>query len=80
MRSQITIYLRSGYDPGIYLVSREEARVEAEMKTINVGTALRTSSEGDRQVGIIPRTILRLSVLRLHRWDTRNQSAGEVLL
>ncbi len=33
MKSQITNYIRAGY-PGIYLVSCEEARVEAEMKTL----------------------------------------------
>jgi hypothetical protein len=33
MRNQITNYIRAGY-PGIYLLSCEEARVEAEMKTI----------------------------------------------
>jgi hypothetical protein len=33
MKSQVTNYLRAGY-PGIYLVSCEEARIEAEMKTI----------------------------------------------
>jgi RHS repeat-associated protein len=33
MKAQITNYIRAGY-PGIYLVSCEEARVEAEMKTI----------------------------------------------
>lgn len=33
MKSQIINYIRAGY-PGIYLVSCEEARVEAEMKTI----------------------------------------------
>jgi len=33
MRKRITDYLRAGY-PGIYLVSSEEARVEAELKTI----------------------------------------------
>ena len=33
MKSQIINYIRAGY-PGIYLVSCEEARVEAELKTI----------------------------------------------
>src|SRR5439155_5101786 len=33
MRNQITNYIRAGY-PGIYLVSCEEARVEAELKHI----------------------------------------------
>lgn len=33
MRNQITNYLRAGY-PGLYLVSCEETRIEAEMKTI----------------------------------------------
>jgi len=33
MKQQILNYLRAGY-PGIYLVSSEEARVEAELKTI----------------------------------------------
>ncbi len=33
MKNQITNYIRAGY-PGIYLVSPEEARVEAEMKVI----------------------------------------------
>ena len=33
MKSQITNYIRAGY-PGIYLVSCEEARIEAEMKSI----------------------------------------------
>ena len=33
MRTQIMNYLRAGY-PGIYLVSHEEARVEAEIKAI----------------------------------------------
>ena len=33
MKTQIMNYLRAGY-PGIYLVSCEEARIEAEMKTI----------------------------------------------
>jgi ATP-dependent 26S proteasome regulatory subunit len=33
MKSQITNYLRAGY-PGLYLVSCEEARVEAELKAI----------------------------------------------
>jgi len=33
MRNQITNYIRAGY-PGIYLVSCEEARIEAEMKAI----------------------------------------------
>jgi AAA+ superfamily predicted ATPase len=33
MQNQIQNYLRAGY-PGIYLVSSEEARVEAELKTI----------------------------------------------
>jgi len=33
MRNQILNYLRAGY-PGIYLVSSEEARVEAELKSI----------------------------------------------
>jgi SpoVK/Ycf46/Vps4 family AAA+-type ATPase len=33
MRNQITNYIRAGY-PGIYLVSCEETRIEAEMKSI----------------------------------------------
>ena len=33
MKTQITNYIRAGY-PGIYLVSSEEARVEAELKAI----------------------------------------------
>lgn len=33
MRNQISNYIRAGY-PGIYLVSCEEARIEAEMKSI----------------------------------------------
>jgi hypothetical protein len=33
MRTQITNYVRAGY-PGIYLVSHEEARVEAELKAV----------------------------------------------
>jgi AAA+ superfamily predicted ATPase len=33
MKNQITNYLRAGY-PGLYLVSCEEARIEAEMKAI----------------------------------------------
>ncbi len=33
MKTQITNYIRAGY-PGIYLVSCEEARIEAEMKAI----------------------------------------------
>lgn len=33
MRNQITNYIRAGY-PGIYLISCEEARIEAEMKEI----------------------------------------------
>lgn len=33
MRNQITNYLRAGY-PGLYLVSAEEARIEAEMKQV----------------------------------------------
>ncbi len=33
MKSRITHYIRAGY-PGIYLVSHEEARVEAELKAI----------------------------------------------
>ncbi|MBI3852729.1 MAG: AAA family ATPase [Verrucomicrobia bacterium] len=33
MKTQITNYIRAGY-PGLYLVSSEEARVEAEMKAI----------------------------------------------
>jgi len=33
MKSEITNYIRAGY-PGLYLVSCEEARVEAEMKSI----------------------------------------------
>jgi len=34
MRTQITNYIRAGY-PGIYLVSHEESRVEAELKAIS---------------------------------------------
>jgi len=33
MRNQITNYIRAGY-PGVYVVSCEEARVEAELKII----------------------------------------------
>ena len=33
MRNKITNYIRAGY-PGLYIVSCEEARIEAELKTI----------------------------------------------
>lgn len=36
MRQQITNYIRAGY-AGLYLVSHEEARVEAELKAISTG-------------------------------------------
>lgn len=32
MREKLTDYIRAGY-PGVYLVSHEEARAEAELKT-----------------------------------------------
>ena len=41
MRQQITNYIRAGYS-GLYLVSHEEARVEAELKQLPPGLAIRS--------------------------------------
>ena len=45
MKSKIINYIRAGY-PGLYLVSHEEQRVEAEMHQNRPGTQLQPSSSG----------------------------------
>ncbi len=56
MRTKLTNYLKSGH-PGIYVVSSEEPRVEAEFKAASVGDEAAWLSFSD---GAVCSTVMRL--------------------
>ncbi len=85
MRNQITNYIRAGY-PGINIISCEEARIEAELKTIaeslghnlygwSITQGLVDAKDGHRREALEPLAAID-AIEELHTWTARVRSGS----